>query len=83
MFVVPEKATQAYAALGVGFICITLGVPIWWKTTEIYRVQLPYSSIAELGQKQVIYQGWIKNFHVGGWFYKRGDHFKREVYLPC
>jgi phosphatidylinositol glycan class S len=23
-----------------------IGLPLWWKTTEVYRVSLPYSRIA-------------------------------------
>jgi phosphatidylinositol glycan class S len=32
-----------------------IGLPIWWKTTEVYRVQLPYSEISALGALQVTY----------------------------
>ncbi|KAK3095640.1 hypothetical protein FSP39_017048 [Pinctada imbricata] len=39
---------QHYAALGVGFVCVIIGLPLWWKTTEVYRVSLPYSDIADL-----------------------------------
>lgn len=48
-----ERAQQAYAALGVGFVCIVIGLPLWWKTTEVYRVPLPYSDIAELKDAKV------------------------------
>ena len=34
-------------------MCIVLGVPLWWKTTEVYRVQLPYADITELTQAKV------------------------------
>ncbi|XP_064613350.1 GPI transamidase component PIG-S-like [Liolophura sinensis] len=50
-----EKASQAYAALGVGFVCLIVGVPLWWKTTEVYRVQLPYNDIDELGHYKIRY----------------------------
>ncbi|XP_014768254.1 GPI transamidase component PIG-S [Octopus bimaculoides] len=43
-----EKATQAYAALGIGLICVFFGIPLWWKTTEVYRVPLPYDEIEAL-----------------------------------
>ena len=45
---VAEKDTQAFAALGVAFVCIVIGVPLWWKTTEVYRVSLPHSEITKL-----------------------------------
>ncbi|ESO90553.1 hypothetical protein LOTGIDRAFT_123335 [Lottia gigantea] len=50
-----EKANQAYAALGIGIICIIIGVPLWWKTTEVYRVQLPYNDISDLSQIPLVY----------------------------
>lgn len=37
-----------YAALGIGFVCIVIGIPLWWKTTEVYRVSLPYAEISDL-----------------------------------
>ena len=42
-----------YAALAVGFVCIVIGIPLWWKTTEVYRVQLPYSDITDLAHTEV------------------------------
>ncbi len=27
---------------------LLVGVPIWWKTTEVYRVSLPYGQIEKL-----------------------------------
>jgi len=49
-----EKSTQVFAALGVGFVCIVIGLPLWWKTTEVYRVPLPYQEISTLTRAQVI-----------------------------
>nr|XP_022288860.1 GPI transamidase component PIG-S-like [Crassostrea virginica] len=43
-----DKSIQHLAALSFGFLCIVIGVPLWWKTTEVYRVSLPYSDIADL-----------------------------------
>ena len=54
-FLYAEKAVQSYAALSVGFVCIVVGLPLWWKTTEVYRVQLPYSDITTLAEIQVQY----------------------------
>ena len=52
-FNLAEKSTQAYVALSVAFVCIVVGVPLWWKTTEVYRVSLPYGEITSLAEKQV------------------------------
>ncbi|XP_062591394.1 GPI transamidase component PIG-S-like [Saccostrea cucullata] len=43
-----DKSIQHIAAISFGVICIVIGIPLWWKTTEVYRVSLPYSEIAEL-----------------------------------
>jgi hypothetical protein len=53
LYYVVDKTIQTYAALGIGIVCILFGVPLWWKTTEVYRVSLPYSDIAELSKTQV------------------------------
>ena len=50
-----EKDTQAYAALGVAFVCIVVGLPLWWKTTEVYRVSLPDGDIKQLADVAVSY----------------------------
>lgn len=47
--------TQTYAAVGIGFVCVVVGIPLWWKTTEVYRVSLPYSDIEELFQAKLKY----------------------------
>ncbi|XP_048746599.2 GPI transamidase component PIG-S-like [Ostrea edulis] len=45
-----DKSIQHFAALSIGFICVVIGIPLWWKTTEVYRVSLPYSDIADLSK---------------------------------
>ncbi|XP_025096224.1 GPI transamidase component PIG-S-like [Pomacea canaliculata] len=50
-----EKLRTNTAALGVGIVCLVIGLPLWWKTTEIYRVQLPYSDINKLSQNRILY----------------------------
>nr|CAD7408453.1 unnamed protein product [Timema cristinae] len=42
------EKSRIYAALAFFGIMIVIGVPLWWKTTEVYRVSLPYSRIAAL-----------------------------------
>ena len=54
MFCVLEKKTNVYAAIGIGFVCVVVGLPLWWKTTEVYRVSLPYSDIETLADAKVI-----------------------------
>ena len=48
-----EKKKNIYAALGFGFVCVVVGVPLWWRTTEVYRVSLPYTDIHRLANCQV------------------------------
>ncbi|XP_041368806.1 GPI transamidase component PIG-S-like isoform X2 [Gigantopelta aegis] len=50
-----DKSSQMYAGLGIGLICVIVGVPLWWKTTEVYRVQLPYSDINSLSDTPIEY----------------------------
>lgn len=50
-----EKATQVYATLGISLICVLIGIPLWWKTTQVYRVQLPYTEIEALTDSKVKY----------------------------
>ena len=46
VFTRPENLASASYV----FIMLVLGVPVWWKTTEVYRVSLPYEDIDELSQ---------------------------------
>ena len=39
---------QVASAVSVAVVAVLLGVPLWWKTTEVYRAPLPYDSIANL-----------------------------------
>ncbi|XP_059610001.1 GPI transamidase component PIG-S-like isoform X1 [Phlebotomus argentipes] len=39
---------QIYASAVFIVVIIGIGVPMWWKTTEVYRVSLPYEGINEL-----------------------------------
>ncbi|XP_070571818.1 GPI transamidase component PIG-S-like [Ptychodera flava] len=49
-----QSRQQAYAALSIAFICIAIGIPIWWKTTTTYRATLPYGEIADLAKVQTV-----------------------------
>ena len=44
---------QKLALLSYVIVAVFIGVPLWWKTTEVYRSPLPYTQINELANKQV------------------------------
>ncbi|XP_074654533.1 GPI-anchor transamidase component PIGS-like [Tubulanus polymorphus] len=50
-----EKTQLAYAAIGVATVCLLVGVPLWWKTTTVYRVNLPYDDMYALIEKKLEY----------------------------
>ena len=41
---------QMYSAMSFAIMLLVIGIPLWWKTTEVYRVSLPYSEIYELAK---------------------------------
>ncbi|KAG8267176.1 hypothetical protein J6590_057015 [Homalodisca vitripennis] len=42
------EALRMWSAISFALIILGLGIPLWWKTTEVYRVTLPYAEIDEL-----------------------------------
>uniref|UniRef100_A0A1B6LI78 GPI transamidase component PIG-S n=1 Tax=Graphocephala atropunctata TaxID=36148 RepID=A0A1B6LI78_9HEMI len=42
------EALRMWSAISFALIILGLGIPLWWKTTEVYRVTLPYTEIDEL-----------------------------------
>ena len=38
-----HMSSSAYAA-----VMLLVGLPVWWKTTEVYRAELPYAGIEQL-----------------------------------
>ena len=42
------KSPSFYSALSYLLLMVLIGGPIWWKTTEVYRVSLPYNRIEAL-----------------------------------
>ncbi len=38
------------AAASYLLLMLAVGLPIWWRTTEVYRVTLPYAEIDRLAQ---------------------------------
>lgn len=43
-----EDSNRWWASASFVGVLIVIGVPLWWKTTEVYRVALPYDKISEL-----------------------------------
>lgn len=40
------------AAASYAILMVVIGLPIWFKTTEVYRVTLPYAQIQDLSDLQ-------------------------------
>jgi len=36
--------------LSYALLILIIGIPVWWKTTEVYRVALPYAEIRSLNE---------------------------------
>lgn len=49
-----RSSVHHITSLLVGLVCIGIGVPVWWKTTEIHRAPLSYSEIEALPSRSVI-----------------------------
>ncbi|XP_072934173.1 GPI transamidase component PIG-S [Epargyreus clarus] len=41
----PEESNRMWASASFVGVLIVIGLPLWWKTTEVYRVSLPYDKI--------------------------------------
>lgn len=41
----PQEPWKIFSSAGYAIVMLLVGVPMWWKTTEVYRVSLPYSQI--------------------------------------
>ena len=48
-----EKTRQYVSALSILLFSLCVGLPVWWKTTEVYRCPLPYKQIGALASQQV------------------------------
>ncbi|KAK6618360.1 hypothetical protein RUM44_002812 [Polyplax serrata] len=44
---------QMFSAVSFCIMLVLVGIPLWWKTTEVYRVSLPYSEIDVLHELNV------------------------------
>ncbi|XP_068623435.1 GPI transamidase component PIG-S [Battus philenor] len=40
-----EESNRMWASASFVGVLIVIGLPLWWKTTEVYRVALPYDKI--------------------------------------
>ncbi|KAI8441880.1 hypothetical protein MSG28_005563 [Choristoneura fumiferana] len=43
-----SKSSRMWASASFVGVLIVIGVPLWWSTTEVYRVSLPYKKIYDL-----------------------------------
>lgn len=50
------------ASLAFAFIIIVIGCPMWWQTTTVYRVPLPYAKINALNDEGINVISSIKIF---------------------
>ncbi|KAJ8712893.1 hypothetical protein PYW08_008197 [Mythimna loreyi] len=41
-----EESNRMWASASFVGVLIIIGLPLWWKTTEVYRVSLPYDKIS-------------------------------------
>lgn len=44
---IPDKY-RVYASISFILLILVVGLPMWWKTTEVYRMKLPYNEIESL-----------------------------------
>lgn len=61
-----KENKRLWVTLSFAFVFL-LGVPIWWKSTEIYRAELPYQEIENWNRLEI---------------YNEPFHVKLDVYLP-
>jgi len=52
MISINSKKTQLLATVTICTLFIGVGVPVWWKTTEVYRADLPYDSVSSLAKEK-------------------------------
>ena len=50
-----SEKTQLWTMVSLCLLYVGVGVPIWWKTTEVYRATLPYEEIKTLHDNLRIY----------------------------
>lgn len=50
-----DEDIRIYAAIAFAFLLIVVGLPLWWKTTEVYRVHVPYGRIDDLREAEIMF----------------------------
>ncbi|XP_063833293.1 GPI transamidase component PIG-S [Ostrinia nubilalis] len=45
-----EESNRMWASASFVGVLIIIGLPLWWKTTEVYRVALPYDKISAFNE---------------------------------
>lgn len=50
-----DEDIRVYAAISFAFLLIIVGIPLWWKTTEVYRVHVPYGRIDDLKEVEFMF----------------------------
>ncbi|KAH0562901.1 hypothetical protein KQX54_000919 [Cotesia glomerata] len=54
-----EEKYRLYASVSFAFLLLGIGVPLWWHTTAVPRVTLPYSGIGELSNLNIKIRGHV------------------------
>ena len=47
---------QKLSLASVVIVMVVVGLPLWWRTTDVYRSSLPHSEIQKLQKQQVCVQ---------------------------
>lgn len=50
MFIVPTERYRIYASMVFVVLTLGVGLPLWWETTAVPRVKLPYAGIRNLDE---------------------------------
>ncbi|XP_071578028.1 uncharacterized protein [Temnothorax nylanderi] len=74
-FNVDEKY-RVYASVSFAVLLLGIGVPLWWHTTTVPRVTLPYAGIDELSQLDIRI---TTNITVAAFSHNRAELFAREI----
>ena len=45
-----EEDKTRFTIYAILVISVLIALPVWWRTTEIYRAELPYAAIEEWAQ---------------------------------
>jgi len=48
-----DEKFRFYSTIAFIIVILVIGVPMWWKTTEVYRVTLPYEEIQNLSNRPI------------------------------